>query len=261
MPPDLTVTRLSTTPVKGLMLHHPESIDLTAQGAAGDRLFYLVDDTGTLQSCTANAGLFGLRATYDSESGRLEVARGDEVLLGAVVEPSEAADTDMWGLRTIRADVVADPVWTTFFSDLVGRRVHLLRARGSAFDVAPVTLLGTASVAELAMRAGLPGLDSRRFRMLIEFSGGDPYVEDSWNGTRVAVGGAGLRGGDRVKRCAATTRDPDSGAVDLQTLRLIMASRGRQSSALGVGAHLGVYGTVVEAGTVRVGDRLRVAEA
>ena len=111
---------------------------------------------------------------------------------------------------------------------------------------------------ELARRSGLPGIDSRRFRMLVEFSGGDPYVEDSWNGTRLEVGEAVLRGGDRVKRCAATTRDPESGAVDLQTLRLIMASRGRQTSALGVGAHLGVYGTVVEPGTIRVGDRVRV---
>lgn len=253
-----TITRLSTAPVKGLSLHHPESIDLTTEGAAGDRLFYLLDDTGAVQSCTANQGLFGLAATYDDETRRLEIRRGDEVLLGGTVEPSQPVDTDMWGLRTITGDVVADPRWSTFFSDLVGRRVHLVRARRSAYDVHPATLLGTASVQELARRSGLPEVDSRRFRMLIEFSGGDPHVEDSWNGARLAVGEAVLRAGDPVKRCAATTRDPDSGAVDLQTLRLITAYRGRQSSALGVGANFGIYGEVVAPGKVSVGDTLSV---
>lgn len=258
MPPELTVTRLSTTPVKGLLLQHPDSVDLTPQGAAGDRLFYLVDDTGVLQSCTHNPGLFGLAATYDPESRRLAVARGGDVLLEALAEPGPAVETDMYGLRTLGADVVADPAWTAFFSDLVGRRVRLLRARSSAYDVHPATLIGTASVEELARRAGLPGVDARRFRMLIEFSGGEPHEEDSWAGTQLAVGSAVVRAGDRVMRCAATTRNPDTGAVDLQVLRQITAYRGRQRSALGVGAHLGVYAEVLRPGTVSVGDRLVV---
>jgi uncharacterized protein len=261
VPIEYTITRLSTTPVKGLLLHHPESIDLTTRGAAGDRLFYLQDDTGALQSCTRNQGLYGLSAAYDAESGRLEIRRGDEVLLGEVVETSQVIDTDMWGLRTIKGDVVADPVWSTFFSDIVGQRVHLVRARGSAYDVQPVTLLGAASVAELARRSGVPEVDSRRFRMLIEFSGGDPHIEDSWNGTRLGIGDAVLRAGGPVKRCAATTRDPDTGAVNLQALRLITDYRGRQESELGLGANFGIYGEVVEPGTISVGDTLELCPA
>lgn len=258
MPIEYTVTRLSTTPVKGLSLHHPDSIDLTSQGAADDRLFYLVDDTGALQSCTRNSGLYGLSAAYDHESRRLEISRGDEVLLGLGVEPSKAVDTDMWGLRTITGDVVADPVWGAFFSDIVGRRVHLVRARESAYDVQPVTLLGTASVEELARHAGLSEIDSRRFRMLIEFSGGEPHVEDTWTGARVEIGDAVLRAGGPIKRCATTTRDPDSGTVNLQTLRLITAYRGRQHSVLGPGATFGLYAGVVAPGRISLGDSLEV---
>lgn len=258
MPDEYTITRLSTAPVKGLMLQHPRSIELTTQGAAGDRLFYLVDDTGELQSCTRNPGLYGLRAAYDHQSRRLEVSRDDEVLLGGIIEAGTAVDTDMWGLRTISADAIADPVWTTLFSELVGRRVHLLQARGSAYDVHPLTVLGTASVEELARHAGVPEVDSRRFRMLIEFSGGHPHTEDSWNGKRLEVGDAILRAGGPVKRCAATTRDPDSGAVNLQTLRLITAYRGRQSSELGLGANFGIYGEILKPGTISIGDRLEV---
>lgn len=256
MPLEYTVARLSTTPVKGLVLHHPDSIELTAQGAAGDRLFFLVDDEGGLQSCTRNPGLYGLEATYDAANRRLEVRRGGEVLHGGSVEAGDSVDTDMWGLRTLTGDVVADPAWGRFFSDVVGRPVHLVRARGSAFDVQPVTLLGTASVVELASRAGLAQVDARRFRMLIEVDGGDPHVEDSWGGSLLQVGGATVRVGGPVKRCAATTRDPGSGAVDLQTLRMITAYRGRQESVLGLGACFGVYAEVVEPGVVSVGDRL-----
>ena len=100
MPGDLTITRLSTTPVKGLLLDHPDSIELTAEGAVGDRAFYLLDDRGKIQSCTRNPGLYGLSATYDADSRRLRVRRGDEVLLDRVVEPARALDVDMWGLRS-----------------------------------------------------------------------------------------------------------------------------------------------------------------
>jgi uncharacterized protein YcbX len=256
VPIDFTITRLSIAPVKGLALHHPDSIQLTTQGVVGDRLFYLLDDAGKLQSCTHNPGLYGLSATYDKETHRLEVTRGDQVLVGETIELATAVDTDMWGVRTITSDVVADPVWSTFFSDIVGRRVQLVQARGSAYDVQPVTMLGTGSVAALARHADLREVDSRRFRMLIEFASGQPHIEDSWNGKLLRAGDAILRGGGPVQRCAATTRNPDSGSVDLKTLRLIMGYRGRQDSEFGLGANFGVYGDVVEPGTISVGDSL-----
>jgi uncharacterized protein YcbX len=253
----LTVTRLSTTPVKGLMLHHPDSVALTARGAVGDRQFYLVDDTGKVQSCRHNQGLAGLSAAYDGESRRLRVTRADQVLVDGIIEPATSVATDMWGLRTITSDLVADPVWGAFFSEVVGKPVQLVRARESAYDVSPVTLLGASSVEELARRAGLSTVDSRRFRMLIEFSGGEPHVEDSWDGKVLEIGDAVLRGRGPVKRCAATTRNPDSGRVDLQTLRLITSYRGRRDSVLGVGATFGVYAEVIQPGTISVGDSLR----
>jgi uncharacterized protein YcbX len=240
------------------MLRHPDSIELTAHGAVGDRQFYLIDDTGKVQSCTHNPGLAGLSAAYDSESRRLRVTRADHVLVDGIIEPATPVATDMWGLRTITSDVVADPVWGAFFSDVMGRRVQLVRARESAYDVSPVTLLGADSVEELGRRAGLSTVDARRFRMLIEFSGGEPHIEDSWDGKILQIGQAVLRGGGGVKRCAATTRNPDSGKVDLQTLRLITSYRGRRDSVLGVGATFGVYADVIEPGTISVGDDIRV---
>lgn len=253
------VTRLSVTPIKGLTLQHPSSIDLTSDGATNDRRFYLVDDAGQLQSCTRNPGLYGLEATWDATRRHLTVARGGDVLVEGTIEPAERVDTDLWGMRTVAATVVADPRWSAFFSEQVGREVRLLEASGSAYDARPVTLLGLASVEELARRTEAEPVDPTRFRMLIEFSGGEPHAEeDTWEGRRIRVGGAVLRAEGPVQRCAATTRNPATGEVDLQTLKMIRSYRGRQESIWGLGANLGIYADVLTPGTVAVGDILEV---
>ena len=61
-----------------------------------------------------------------------------------------------------------------------------------------------------------------------------------------------LRVGGPVDRCAVTTRDPETGERDLDTLRLLKDYRGQRESD---GAVLfGVYAYVERPGVVRVGD-------
>jgi uncharacterized protein YcbX len=93
--------------------------------------------------------------------------------------------------------------------------------------------------------------------MNVEIAGGDPLVEDSWDGRELQLGGAVVRVGTPVKRCAATTRNPDTGEIDLQTLKLIGGLKGRQEFApWGPGFYLGVYADVLAPGRVSVGDEL-----
>lgn len=54
-----------------------------------------------------------------------------------------------------------------------------------------------------------------------------------------------------VPRCALTTRSPDTGERDLDTLRLIKGYRGVRN---GEAIDFGVYARVVRPGRVRVGD-------
>jgi uncharacterized protein YcbX len=116
----------------------------------------------------------------------------------------------------------------------------------------PVTFVSDGSLARLAGEAGRTEIDSRRFRMLFELNGCEEHEEDTWEGGLLAVGDAVVRVGGPVARCAVTTRDPETGEPDLDTLRLIRSYRGQRSSD---GAILfGVYGQVVEPGRVRVGD-------
>ena len=60
-----------------------------------------------------------------------------------------------------------------------------------------------------------------------------------------------LRLGGPVARCAVTTRDPDTGVRDLDTLRLIKGYRGQLD---GGEIPFGVFARVERPGRVRVGD-------
>ena len=72
---------------------------------------------------------------------------------------------------------------------------------------------------------------------------------------RLAVGGAVVEVGGPVIRCAVTTRDPDTGERDLDTLRLIAEYRGRGEEGEILFAR---YARVVEPGRVGAGDSVRL---
>jgi uncharacterized protein len=115
-----------------------------------------------------------------------------------------------------------------------------------------VTLVSDGSLARLAREAKCDEVDARRFRMLFELTGCEPHEEDTWNGRLFSIGEAVVRVGGPVDRCAVTTRDPDTGERDLDTLRLLKSYRGQRESD---GAVLfGVYARVEQWGLVRVGD-------
>jgi uncharacterized protein len=251
------VTRLSTTPVKGLALHHPDAILLLRTGAAGDREFFVIDGRDRLVSIWKTGRLVRFRAAHDPKSGRITMSSAEGEVCDALARRGAPVIADFYGERKVAGIVVEGP-WNAVLSEAAGEPVRLVRADdlGAGHDEHPVTLLGEESVTELARQSGAGPVDARRFRMLIGFSGLSAHVEDSWRGRTVEVGEAVVRVGGPVPRCAATTRDPDRGARDLPTVRMIRSYRGVQVNAFGRGVNFGVYADVVREGVVRVGDPL-----
>lgn len=251
------VTRLSTTPVKGLALHHPESIEVTEAGVAGDRVFYLVDERDALVSIAKTGGLVGLHAVYDPDAERLTIRDGADVLAEGPVVAGAAHTADFFAFRAVDGTFAPGP-WDDLLSARAGRALRLVRAArpGGGHDVEPLTLLGQASLDRLAEQAQVPAVDGRRFRMLIEFDGAAAHAEDGWLGRQVRIGSAVIEVGGPVQRCAGTTRNPETGAVDLRTLALIGDYRGRQDSVFGPGFNFGVYARCVTPGRIAVGDTL-----
>jgi uncharacterized protein YcbX len=251
-----TVARLSIAPVKSMRLVHPASVRLERFGVPENRLFYVIDEDGRLLTASKNGALLAVRPHYDPRTERLWLHMPD----GSSVEGStgnlgRAVESTFYG-RPVVGRVVEGP-WTEALSDYMGRPVHLARAQrpGEGNDDAPVSLSSTASADHLARRTGSDAArDSRRFRMLVEVDGCEPFEEDDWLGRRVGVGEAVVEPVSPVARCVITTLDPSSGTKDLDTLRVLRDVRGPRAKDSVV---FGVYADVVQPGTIQVGDPVR----
>jgi uncharacterized protein YcbX len=248
-----TVSRLSVTAVKGTALLHPSQVTLTELGVVENRRFYLADRVGFMVSAPDHPPLVRVRTAYDAASEWLTVSFPDGTTVeGSALPGGDRVETDFYG-RPV-AGAVVDGSFTEAFTRYVGKPVRLVRPDnpGDACDIHHLTLLSDASVDELRRRARLTeAVDERRFRMLIGLGGCQPHEEDEWDGSLLAIGDALVRARGPVARCHLTTRDPDTGDRDLDTLRQISSYRGVRE-----GKHIdfGVYGDVEKAGRIRVGD-------
>jgi uncharacterized protein YcbX len=246
-----TLVRISTTPVKSLLLHHPDEIELEPFGVARDRRFFLIREDGRLLAGLHHGPLALVRADWELEPERLSLTFPDGSVVEGPVALAEPVLTDFWGHR-VEGRIVVGP-WAQALSEYAGRAVRLVKADVSAggVDAEPLTLVSSESVAELARRVGLDAVDARRFRMLLEIEGCTPHEEDTWAGRHVRLGEAVIEIGGPVPRCATTTRDPNTGQRDLDTLREIAAYRGKRD---GKKIDFGVYAQVVRPGRIRLGD-------
>lgn len=247
------MSRLSYTPVKGLAVLHPDEIFLAREGLTENRLFYVIAEDGRRYELRRDGRLGLVKASYDSQLETLELRFPDDTVAEATVEVDGAVSTDFYG-RLVTGQVVVGP-WAEALSAYLGRPVRLVKTDrpGTAHDSGrgTVSLVSEASISDVATAASLRGIDERRFRMLIALDGCRAHEEDEWIGRDVRVGEAVIRVFKQIVRCAATTYSPDTGARDLDTLRLIQTSRGTQDRK---DICFGVYGEVVAPGRVAAGD-------
>lgn len=131
----------------------------------------------------------------------------------------------------------------------LGDGVRVTRLRRGLYDSMPVSLISTATVAELCRRAKVP-YEPRRFRpnLLVELAEDRPFAEDDWVGRTLTVGGAVLRVDRHDPRCVVINVDPHTGETSPAMLR---ALADRQARA-------GVYASVVAPGNLAAGDKLSV---
>ncbi len=255
------VVRISIAPVKGLALVHPEEVELGSAGVAGDRRFWLVDADGRLVNGKTHGRLLRVRASWDEGSRRLALAFPDGEVVAGAVEPGEPVELELWGTPH-RSRRVPGP-WQEALSRFAGEPLTLLWSERGAVDRGAdrggwASLVSRASLERLREETGSGGpVDGRRFRMLLEIDGIAAHEEDGWIGQRVQVGEAVVAPLGDVGRCVVTTRDPDTGVSDLDTLRALARYRpeGRVERL-----PFGVYARVVAPGRIRVGDAVRPLE-
>jgi uncharacterized protein len=256
------VSQINVAPVKGLALVHPDEVMLERAGVAENRRFHVVDENGRRYNQLRNGQLVRIRPEYDSETERLTLQFPDGTVADGEVALGEEIVVDFYG-RPVGSRIVVGP-WADALSQWLGRPLRLVQSEpGAAVDRGrgQVSLVSEESLAELARRAGREHVDGRRFRMLFHIEGGEPHEEDEWLKRRIQIGDALVKLHGDVGRCAITTQNPDSGVPDFDTLRTIDGYRARTTNAVGK-EHIpfGVYGEVVRAGIVRVGDPVEPLE-
>ena len=133
-----------------------------------------------------------------------------------------------------------------------GSEVDLLQLGIGAYDSMPLSILTTASLAELDAQHGEP-LDRRRFRanIVVESTGS----ERDWVGCVVHLGGdegVELRTTYLAPRCAMVTVDPDTAERDARVMRTV---------AQKFDGAFAIYATVARPGILRVGEAVSVRPA
>lgn len=246
-----SVSWLWVAPVKGLALVSVDEVALGPSGVAENRRFYVVDEDGERYGALRDGRLMAIEPTYESDGERLTLRFPDGEVVGGEVTLDGEVVTDFYG-RPVRGRLVRG-LWNEALSSYAGRPLRLVRGDDPGVDRGrgAVSILSDASLAELSRRSGHE-VDGRRFRMLIGVAGTRRHEEDEWLGRRVRVGEATVLLHEQVARCAITTKNPESGERDFDTLRAIKAYRGGRGG--GKEIDFGVYGEVAEPGRVRVGD-------
>jgi len=250
------VAWISFTPVKGLRLQQRDAAELTADGIAGDRAFFVVGADGALANGKRLGALMTVIAEHDAAAGRLALRFPDGREVAGAVELGEPEPVRFFGIG-LHARPVAGP-FSAALSEHAGAQLRLVAAPRERPGVdrgrdGAVTLLSRSSLERLREVAGAAEpVDPRRFRMNLGIDGVAAHAEDGWLGRELRVGEALVRVTGNVGRCAVTTRDADTGVVDFETLHHLAAYRKDVETTEPL--PFGVHARVLEPGRVRVGD-------
>jgi len=183
-----------------------------------------------------NARLAELRTRFDEESHVLTIR----------AENREAARGN---LRTPEGRAAIERFFEEHCADELRGPPKVLQAADHSFsDVAKkvVSIINLASVADLENATGAP-VHPLRFRGNLYLEGWPAWREFDLVGAGIAIGEkVRLKIVKRIVRCAATEVDPDTGIRDLQIPRTLMQTYGH--------GDCGIYGEVIEGGTIAVGD-------
>lgn len=135
-----------------------------------------------------------------------------------------------------------------------GSDVELMKLDHGIFDEAPVSVISQSTIAGISRTAGID-LERSRFRanIVLETNDAEPFREDGWVGGTLVFGedefGPAVSVTARDVRCMMINLDPETAAQDARVLKTVVRLNGNNA---------GVYGMVVQTGTIRVGQPVRL---
>lgn len=274
------ITALWRYPVKSMSGEAIRESEVSASGLLGDRRYAVLDlETGTVASAKQPRrwrALLQCRARYLTEpvddrtpapalitlpngsSVRMDAADIDARLSAALGRPVRLIASAPEG---IRRDADRSALERLRSGDVVQREpLAMLAPAGTFFDLAPIHLLSSTSLARFNPPGASGPFDPRRFRPNLVIASDAPVEELSWLGRTVACGPmVRLLIVDPCPRCVMTTLVQGDLPNDPNVLRTAHGTPPVASLTAAPGkvfpAIVGVYGGVVETGFLRVGDQ------
>jgi uncharacterized protein YcbX len=275
-------------PVKSMGGESLDAVEIDRRGMRGDRAWAVRDEVrGGIRGAKKIPALMGLRARYlqppgedGSSVAEITLPNGDRVLSSAVdageritqaidhavtlwpLVPAETLDHYRRGepthedlereLRSIFGRTEDEPLpdLTLFPPELM----EFESPPGSYFDAFPLNFTTEATLSTVQKLLPQSKIDVRRFRpnFTIETEAtGSAFPEQEWRGKRLRIGELTLAVTVECPRCVMTTHGFDDLPKDPQIMRGLVRE---------AGGNLGVYATVEEPGTVRVGDPVNLID-
>ena len=232
-----------------------ERTDVGLNGVLGDRAWAVRAEVGgDIESAKKLPALMRCRARYSeaptaerpSACAEIELPSGTRVLTAdedAAARISQAIghDVSLWPLISVE-DLGHDHRGAEAGQD----------PRGNYFDAYPLLIMSQAALDFVQSKAGESVIDSRRFRPNFVVDTGPEergFVEAAWAGKRLQIGGMVAQAHMVCPRCVMVTHGFDDLPKDPDIMRTLVRE---------TGGNLGIYASVVEAGSVALGDSVEV---
>jgi len=262
--PEPTISAIFRYPVKSMLGEDLPAAEIDSRGVVGDRSYAVIDPAenrvGSAKIPKKWGRLYDYRAAYhhppngatsvpqvtfpDGSIAALDHPEIDAMLsrdLGKGVRMVATKPDDL-KLEAVKPGLDAIELVETVDFPLIN----------PFFDFAALHIVTSATLAHLRSLYPEGDFDARRFRpnFVLDTPGGTGFLEETWIGKTLAIG-------DQVRvrilmnthRCAATTLPHHDLPKDNEILRTANKHNA---------GNVGVYATVVETGTVRVGDVVEV---
>jgi len=236
-------------PVKGLT---PEKLGRTrlevGQTLPADRMYAIENGPSRFDPAAPSylAKTHFLMLMKNERLAQLDTHFDDATYL--LVIRGEGRELARGDLSTKDGRLAIEAFFRRFMPDELRGPPKVLRAQGHSFsDVAAkvVSIINLASVAAIETVVGVP-VHPLRFRANLYVEGWPAWHEFELIGREIAIGDARLKVTKRIKRCAATNVDPDTGIRDLTIPATLVKTYDH--------ADCGIYARVIAGGDIEQGS-------
>ena len=220
-------------PVKSMRGESLDSSSLTLQGIPADRRYAFVQTASRSSFPWLTAREYPELLCYSTRTEKVSPAEAEVTVT--------APDGETFPVRSDELRLALEA--------RSGRGLFLLYDYRGSYDVAPISVISRQTIERIAQESETED-DALRFRpnLLLDLEQGEAFDELNWVGKVLRVGDVARIAITQVdQRCMMITLDPATAKASPAILRCVTQQH-KQCA--------GVYGTVLTAGEVRVGDRV-----